>query len=126
MTERRDIGWRLENWAKWSTANERRPAASQTGAICDAMRKAHEGSATSGDDHRKIDEDDAWRLERGMPQLETKHRMLLWYCYIKMAPPEVVCRRMGIPHRPATEFVAQFRAAQGAIESIVENNQGAS
>ncbi|TWI69043.1 hypothetical protein IP91_00108 [Pseudoduganella lurida] len=121
MTERRDIGSRLENWSRWALTRERRPAASQTGAICDAMRRAAEGSASSTLERRTIDEDDAWLLERAMPKLETKHRLMLWWCYIRQAPPEVVCRKTGIPQRPATEFVSAFRQAQAAVECFVAN-----
>lgn len=119
MTERREIGWRLENWGRWCTSDGYRPAASQTGAICDRMRKAAEGTASTNTDRRAIDEDDAWLIERAMPDLDTKFRMLLWWCYIRQAPPEVVCRKMGIPHRPATEFVSTFRAAQAAIDAML-------
>lgn len=120
MTERRDIGWRLENWSRVVTAAGPRIAASQTGAICDRMRKAVEGVASTSGERRIVDEDDAWKLERGMRDLPTAHRLMLWWCYIQMVPPEVVCRKMGIPQRPATEFVEKFRAAQAAIEVIVE------
>jgi hypothetical protein len=120
MTERRDIGWRLENWARVVTAAGPRIAASQTGAICERMRKAVEGTATTSGERRVVDEADAWLLERGMRDLTIKHRTLLWWCYIQNAAPEVVCRKMGIPHRPATEFVQVFRDAQAAIESVVE------
>lgn len=120
MTERRDIGWRLENWARVVSDKGRRPAASQTGAICDRMRKAVEGTASTSDERRTVDEDDAWLIERCMPQLAMPHRLMLWWCYIQMAQPEVVCRKLGIPHRPATEFVQVFRDAQAAIELAAE------
>ncbi|QGZ42704.1 hypothetical protein IP92_05765 [Pseudoduganella flava] len=120
MTERRDIGWRLENWARVVADDARRPASSQTGAICDRMRKAAEGTAPTSIDRRQVDEADAWLIERTMPQLPLNHRLMLWWCYIRMAQPEVVCRKMGIPHRPATEFVEKFRAAQAAIEALLE------
>lgn len=123
MTERRDIGWRLENWARYVGQDDRRPGISQTGAICENMRKAAEGTALTAIERRGIDENDAWRLERGMRELTTKHRTLLWWCYIRQAAPEVVCRKMGIPHRPATEFVQVFRDAQAAIESVVEQQE---
>jgi DNA-directed RNA polymerase specialized sigma24 family protein len=122
LTERRDIGSRLENWARWCTlATGRAQYASQTGAICERMRMAVEGSATSSE-RRAIDEDDAYRFERAMPKLDTKARMLLWWCYIKQAPPHLVCSRMGIPQKPATEFVKVFRDAQAAIELLVDGN----
>lgn len=123
MTERRDIGWRLENWARCVTASGPRVAASQTGAICERLRKAAEGTAPTSGERRHTDEADAWLLERGMRDLSEKHRDLLYWCYIKNAPPEVVCRRVRIPHRPATEFVQVFRDAQAAIECIVDKSE---
>lgn len=120
--DRREIGLRLENWARWNNANESRGPSSQTGAICERLRRAAEGTATTSGERRSIDEQDALLLERGMRELETRHRMLLWWCYIRQAMPEVVCRKMGIAHRPSTVFLEQFYQAQAAIESVVEKN----
>lgn len=125
MTEQRDIGWRLENWARVVTAGGPRVAASQTGAICDRLRRAVEGTAPLTGERRTLDEADAWAIEAGMRELSTKHRILLYWCYIKNARPEIVCNRMGIPSRPATDFVETFRQAQAAIESIVGATGGA-
>lgn len=121
MTDRRDIGWRLENWAR-VYRDTHRAGISPTGAFCDQLRREAEGEAPQQQDRRKVDEADAALIERGMRDLETKHRMLLWWCYIKQAEPNVVCRCMHIAHRPATVFVGVFRAAQAAIESIVDNS----
>jgi len=115
--ERREIGSRLENWARWATAaGYPTAAASQTGAICERLRKAEEGSAGASEERRQIDEADALLLEVGMRKLNTFDRLLLWWCYIDQARPEVVCRKLSIPRHPATEFVKLFRAAQLAIE----------
>lgn len=120
--DRREIGSRLENWSRWCTANGQRPASSPTGAFCDRLRREALGAEVNpSGERRRIDEDDALLIERAMPKLDTKHRMLLWWCYIKQAPPHLVCNRMGIPNRPATEFVNRFRAAQAAIEDSLIN-----
>jgi hypothetical protein len=117
LTERRDIGSRLENWARWATLTTGPvSAASQTGAICERLRKAELGSAGGSDERRKVDEDDALLLELTMRKLKTFDRLLLWWCYIDQAPPHVVCRKLSIPHKPATEFLTAFRGAQAAIE----------
>ena len=120
MTERRDIGSRLENWARWATLSSvPNAASSQTGAICERLRKAELGSAGGSDERRKIDEDDALLLELGMRKLQTFDRLLLRWCYIDQARPEVVCRKMSIPRHPATEFVRLFRNAQTNVEDAV-------
>ena len=118
--ERRDIGSRLENWARWATAaGYPTAAASQTGAICERLRKAELGSTGASEERRKIDEDDALLIEVGMRKLKSFDRLLLWWCYIDQAPPEVVCRKLSIPRHPATEFVRCFRSAQAAIDAAV-------
>lgn len=117
LTERRDIGSRLENWAR-VFRDTTRVGISPTGAYCDQLRREAEGEKPAPE-RRKLDEADAALIERGMRELETKHRMLLYWCYIRQAQPEVVCRKMAIAHRPATVFVNLFRQAQAAIESIV-------
>jgi len=116
VTERRDIGWRLENWAHCVGAGDHKPGISRLGKDLDRMRKDVEGSSSPSDDRRRVDKADADCIERAMRTLETNHRMMLYWCYIRALPPEVVCRKMRIPHHPATEFVKQFRAAQRAVE----------
>ena len=118
MTERRDIGSRLENWARVYHDNPR-PGLSPTAAFCDQLRREAEGDK-SPPERRKVDEEDAAIIERGMRHIDTRHRMLLWWCYIKQAHPGEVCRRMRIDHKPATVFVKAFRDAQDAIASVVE------
>ena len=118
MTERRDIGSRLENWAR-VFRDTTRAGISPTGAYCDQLRREAEGEKPAPE-RRRLDEADAALIERGMRDLETKHRMLLYWCYIRQAEPNVVCRKMAIAHRPATVFVNLFRQAQRAIETIVE------
>jgi len=122
LTERRDIGWRLENWAHCVGAGAHKPGITRLGKDLDRMRKETEGSSSSSDDRRRVDKADADRIERVMRTLETQHRMMLYWCYIRALPPEVVCRKMRIPHHPATEFVKQFRAAQRAVE-LLEQQQ---
>ena len=121
MTEqdRRDIGLRLENWSRWATAGTRTIGVSPTGAYCDRLRREALGDEPNQGDSRQVDETDALLIERTMPQLDTRTRMLLYWCYIKQAQPEVVCRKMSIAHRPATVFVEQFRQAQAAVESLL-------
>lgn len=118
--DRREIGARLENWSRWATERERDIESSPTARMIDrAKREAGIIEERTGE-RRDIDEHDALRLEQAMRHLTTQHRMLLWWCYIRQAQPEVVCRKMSIAHRPATLFVDMFRQAQGAVESLAD------
>jgi len=121
--ERRDIGLRLENWSRWATAGTRTIGVSPTGAYCDRLRREALGDEPKQGDRRQVDETDALLIERTMPQLDTRTRMLLYWCYIKQAQPEVVCRKMSIAHRPATVFVEQFRQAQAAVQWLLDNER---
>ena len=125
MREHKDIGARLENWSRWCTARTGRGPDCMTGAICDDMRK-NSGLVREG--HHcidKIDDGDAVRIEMGMRKITTPQRLLLSWCYIEQARPEVICRKMSIAPRPASVFVDLFRAAQCAIEQIVDLSQQA-
>lgn len=117
----RDIGLRLENWARWATMPGQRVASSQTGAICDLLRRAELGERQISGERRRIDEQDAISIEQNMRNLSTQHRLLLWYCYIKQAHPGEVCRRLSIPQHPATAFVTIFRQAQNSIEALANS-----
>lgn len=118
--DRREIGARLENWSRWATERERDIESSPTARMIDrAKREAGIIEERTGE-RRDIDEHDALRLEQAMRHLTTQHRMLLWWCYIRQAQPEVVCRKMSIAHRPATLFVDMFRQAQGAVEMLAK------
>lgn len=124
MTEpdRRSIAARLENWGRWATGSGRTIGVSPTGAFCDRLRRAALGDEPSGE-RRAVDDHDALRLERVMRHLDTRQRMLIWWCYIKQAPSELVCRRMGIPSSPAAEFVHQFQQAQDAVQKLLDTAQ---
>ena len=121
MTERKDIGARLENWARWATAKGSRGSDCMTGAICEGLRKAALGNVWSGHSGlAPIDDSDAIKIEMGMRKIPFQQRLLLDWCYIEQAQPEVICRKLSIPVRPASEFVDRFRAAQEAIEDATD------
>jgi hypothetical protein len=122
VTERKDIGLRLENWAKWATRySGGRGADCMTGAVCERLRKAALGNVWSGHDVvEELDSHDAERIQRAMPSIEINHRFMLNYTYVEQLQPEKVCRLLRIPFRPSSEFVARFRAAQQAIEEAAD------
>jgi hypothetical protein len=119
LTERKDIGWRLENWARWATARGRRGADCMTGAICDSMRRSALGDVWSGIEVRAgIDAKDAARIQLAMPRVPIAQRVLLNWCYIEQARPEIVARKCSFPVR---EFKERFYAAQAAIEDAADD-----
>lgn len=119
MTERKDIGARLENWARWATAQGGRGADCMTGAICESLRRNALGDVWSGHEvSERIDTKDAVRIQLAMPKIPFPQRLLLNWCYIEQVRPEIVARKCSFPVR---EFVARFREAQAAIEDVVDD-----
>jgi hypothetical protein len=124
VTERKDIGARLEAWARWATARQARGADSMTGAVCERMRRAALGDVWSGHEVRdELDERDAVAIQRGMAHITLQQRLMLHWTYIEQARPEVVCRMLKLPVRPISLFVSAFRDAQTAIEKVVDDAQ---
>ena len=99
MTERRDIGSRLENWA----------------------RLFPQPGAGEQPDRRTFDQVDAVHMERAMQALPTLQRSLLWWAYVKQEAPEKVARRLGIQTKPAVLFVDAFQHAQAAAQALAES-----
>lgn len=116
---------RLESWARWRFAEHGGHAAgiSRTGQICEAMRR------NSGTIQRRatglasaMDEADAMLIDRKIGALPDKMLLLLWWHYVKRAAPGIICRKVGIPHRPASAFTTLLAAAHAEISSILDIN----
>lgn len=118
----RDIGLRLENWARWATESTRTIGVSGTAKMIDRAKREAGIVEEHSNERRQVDEADALRIERAMRGLDTRNRMLLYWCYIRQAQPDVVCRKMSIAHKPASVFVEQFRAAQAAVETLLHRS----
>lgn len=124
MTERRDIGSRLENWAR-VYRDTYRPGVSGTSVFIDHVKRERLGEPP-GRDRRSADAEDAAHVEAGMVRLklmglpQRRARELLIRCYIDGEHPGEVCREMRIPHRPRSAFVDAFRDAQDAIARELE------
>lgn len=118
-SERRDIGARLENWARVYRP-QRTIGVSPTAAFCDHLKREALGGVATGE-RRKPDEADAEAIERAMRLLSHRDRLMLKLCYIDQERPEAVCRKLSLSHRPATIFVNAFRKAQGAVEAILNS-----
>jgi hypothetical protein len=119
--ERRDIGARLENWARVYRPG-RTIGVSATAAFCDQLKREALGEGATGE-RRKVDEVDAHAIEQAMRHLTPRDRLMLKLCYIEQREPHIVCRRLGIAHRPATVFVTAFRQAQAALEAALGSSE---
>lgn len=122
MTERKDIGWRLENWARHFRDRQiEAHGKSSTAVICHQMQEAALGHVYDRENGispvETPDSMDATKIERGMRYLSDAHRILLWWCYIKQQHPGYIARSMCFPVK---YFVERFREAQEAIEDVVD------
>lgn len=131
MTERRDIGWRLENWGKCyrtgsggitargrgtRTVSHRSPLV-MTGIICDQLRSATFGSKASRS--ASLDYHDAKRIERAWTCLPFRERTILRLRYIWGASDGAICRKLDIPMWPPNRVSKALAQAQAMIADIV-------
>jgi hypothetical protein len=93
LTGRPNIDARLENWANVMT--DARPRGG-------------------------VDTPDAWNVERAWQALPQAQRDLLYWCYIKRAVPEVICRKLKISHRPIAGFIERLASAKVSIRQNLE------
>ncbi|AOK32169.1 hypothetical protein WS67_21400 [Burkholderia singularis] len=91
---------RLENWAK-----AQRFGASGGSRVGSAEgRYRPEGMRSRSADSVVIDEKDADEVERAWRKLLPFDREVLRMHYILRMDPRVICRKLRIPHRPASTF----------------------
>lgn len=87
-----------------------------TGVVCDRMRGAALGNIWSGNGvSGRLDSADAELVERAWKSLAPKHKELLRWHYIRNGTPGFICRRLGIPARPASIFDIELARAEEAI-----------
>lgn len=114
MTEPRDIGDRLTNWAEWCLGVTSRGPACMTGAICEKLRKEAEGSQWDGVERRHVDEADAVLIGRAIVRIHMDFRRLLGLHYIDKARPGYIAAMLRFHPR---EYEGRLAAAQKAIET---------
>jgi hypothetical protein len=115
---RDDISARLENWARWAKGGEGPVAAAcMTGAICETMRKAVEGTLPSQcTDARGIDTNDAAFIGRAMVRLPLEQRKLLGLYYVDGSRKGYIAALM----RFKTEtFDARLLRAQLDLDEVI-------
>jgi hypothetical protein len=131
-----NIDKRLENWGycqrgkgggSMTTRETRRvsPYGGQgyrcmTNVVCTLMREAASGPAGGAATQSKFDFADAATINSAWQQLATRYKLLLRDFYVLARPVNVICREMSIKHWPASYWQRELRAAQTAIESILD------
>lgn len=112
---------RLENWALCLRMTGYGGAGSMTGEICDRMRSAALGNVWSGHSGAPgIDRLDAELVERAWRRMpETNHKLLLRWYYIRRAHPDMICHKLQIRMRPPSNFPAERRLAEQAIDATL-------
>jgi hypothetical protein len=86
-----------------------------TAHVCGHVRRAAKGEYSAGSSADRIDDGDAALVERAWKTLAPKQRELLRWHYIRNARPSLICRRLGIPHRPTSVFDIELAQAEAAI-----------
>jgi len=118
VTEPKDIGDRLTNWAEWCNGAPSRAGDCITGVICERMRKAALGSEWDGNERRRVDEPDAVLIGRLMVRLSLPHRRLLGWHYVEKATRSYVARLLRFHHSKYDQLLTE---AQAAIEQAADN-----
>lgn len=94
------------------------------GQVCQPAHQPQPGSPrygapdTSSCERRKIDEQDAMRIERGMWQLDEKHRGALKHHYVRARQRYDICRIVGVKVS-RRGFATEPLLAQIPIEKVL-------
>ncbi|WP_205168811.1 hypothetical protein [Burkholderia sp. LMG 13014] len=107
---------RLENWAKaqryWSRGGSCLGSAEG--------RYRPEGSHPRSIDAMLVDEQDADEVERAWSRLMPFDRDILRMHYILSMDPRVICRKLRIPHRPASTFNMALAHGKSEIGKVLD------
>lgn len=112
---------RLDNWARWASGRSGpRGADCITGTICESLRRAALGNVWSGNEVREdVNNADALAVERAMRLLPMPQLLMLVWHYVRRAPSHVICRKLGIPHRPSDVFRQRLEFAQDSMWNLL-------
>jgi hypothetical protein len=94
-----------------------------TNVVCTLMREAASGPKGGAATQAKFDFADAAAMNAAWLLLGVRHKLLLRDIYVLERPVNVICREMSIKHWPTSHWQRELRAAQDAIESILEKNR---
>lgn len=116
--DRSGIANRLENWGRWAKSSEGPVAAAcMTGAICESLRRAELGTAsTVMPGERSIDTADAVLLGRAMVKLSLDQRRILGLLYVDGARKPYIA---ALVRFPTGDFEKRLAAAQDALANVL-------
>lgn len=113
MTQPRDIGWRLENWARWVSDDGPRPGMCMVGRLVHRKEREEQPVATVCE-RRRTDEVDAVLIGRAMVRITIDQRRLLGLHYVDEQRDGFIAALLRFP---APEFDRRMAIAQHAVEA---------
>jgi len=116
-----DIDQRLKNWGRWANADYRRINRTATAAFCDRLRREAGLHQDHSDERRRLDDDDAYRIELGLHLLRGTQKGILRMHYVDGRAWQAICRVLQFPVKRGL-FDSLLVNAQIAIEFVVEKN----
>lgn len=94
-----------------------------TAVVISNMRQAARGPAGGAATQSKLDFNDAEVINRAWQRIgdqQFKHKLLLRDYYVLGSSPNAICRNLDIKHWPLTHWQLELRAAQEAIEYLLD------
>lgn len=112
---------RLDNWRRWCRVG-RAASAVRCGSIESRFVPPSVMGRTDDDASRFIDRLDALQIERAMPWLHERDRLLIKAHYVLAQPEHISCRRFGIRLGADHYRHAVYRAA-AALKNILDKRE---
>lgn len=116
-----DIDQRLQNWGRWANAEHRRINRTATAAFCDRLRREAGLHQDHSDERRRLDDDDAYLIERALDPLRGTQKAILRMHYVDGRVWQAILRVLQFPVKREL-FDSLLVNAQVAIESVVEKH----
>jgi len=116
-----EIDQRLKNWGRWANADYRRINRTATAAFCDRLRREAGLHQVHSDERRRLDDDDAYRIERALDPLRGTQKAILRMHYVDGRAWQAIMRVLQFPVKREL-FESLLVNAQVAIESVVEKH----
>jgi hypothetical protein len=136
LTQRKDIGARLENWGKCyrtgsrgltaaTTKGWREPSRGGSPLTMTAIAIERLRAASFGPNGKSrsstLDYDDARVIEKACAKLEWRSKALLRLYYVWHSAPATICRKLDIRHWPVSHFNNALAQAKDEIEQHIDS-----